>query len=164
MKPKLTLLLIILLSLSLPACKKDNSPSATIIGKWYVAKMEIKQTSVTESLKDTTYTGNNFNTNDNFQFNKDGTALSSASAYFSIDGISHPMVEDAVNGIGINFTYNISGTVLVLNSTLMHPTPCCSAVGPLTETVILLNAKTLVLQNVQKNTDFDVTTTTYYTK
>src|ERR1700733_7524181 len=87
MKATYSLITIATLTLCLFACKKNNTPNASIVGKWYVNKEEIKEvTGGVSKVLDTTYSGNAFTTADYFQFNSDGTASLSTSGDFEVYG------------------------------------------------------------------------------
>jgi hypothetical protein len=169
MKVKYSLLVIIGLMPCLYTCNKDTSGSiqGSIVGKWYVNKEEIKEiTGGISKVLDTTYTGTAFNTNDYFQFNSDGTASLSSSGDFEIygkttgtDGSGNP-----INGTNM-FDYHISGSILSLTSTFLHPTTCCGAIVPVTDTILHLDANTLILRSsTGSNSLPEITTDTYYTR
>ncbi len=157
------------LLLCLSACKKDitdNVLNGSIVGKWFVNKLTIQQKAINNgSAADTTYTGTAFNTHDYFQFNSDSTASVSSSGIFSISGkgISTDGTGTPVYGTN-QYTYRISGSILTLASTFIHPTPCCGLAGPDTETIIQLDANNLVLQDTANTGTYIITTDTYYTR
>jgi len=168
MKVKYLLLIITGLMIGLSACKKDNkgSEQAAIVGQWFVNKLTIQQQTIsTGAVTDTTYNSTAFNTYDYFQFNNDGTASVSSSGIFDINGKG-----TATNGAGDpvygtnQYKYNISGSELILTSTLLHPTTCCGLDGPATEIITQLDALTLVLRTISINTSYKTITDTYYTK
>ena len=167
MKVKYLLLIITGLMIGLSACKKDNkgSEQAAIVGQWFVNKLTIQQQTIsTGAVTDTTYNSTAFNTYDYFQFNNDGTASVSFSGIFGINGKG-----TATNGAGDpvygtnQYKYNISGSELILTSTFIHPTICCGLDGPVTETIIQLDALNLVLRTISINTSYKTITDTYYT-
>lgn len=153
------------LILCLFACKKDNTLNASIVGKWYVNKEEIKEvTGGVSKVLDTTYSGNAFTTADYFQFNSDGTASLSTSGDFEVYGKA-----TATDGAGNiidgkdAFTYSVSGSLLTLTSTFFHPTPNSVVSAPATDTIVLLDANNLILQStIGQNSLPEITYITYY--
>jgi hypothetical protein len=157
------------LLLCISACKKDitsNVLNGSIVGKWFVNKLTIQQKTINGStVADTTYTGTAFNTHDYFQFNSDSTASVSSSGIFNVSGKGTATDGTGTPVYGTNqYKYSISGSLLILTSTFLHPTPCCGATGPDTETIIQLDANNLVLQDMANTGTYIITTDTYYTR
>jgi hypothetical protein len=170
MKTKYAFIVLTGLLFGLSACKKGdlvNPPSGSIVGKWFVQKEEIKEISggVAKAL-DTVYNASAFTTHDYFQFNQDGTAVVSTSGDFTISGEAtfSNGAGDVIYG-GNTYTYTVSGSLLTLTSTFLHPTPNLTPTGPETDTILLLNGSNLILeQSTGSGSSPEVTTITYYTK
>jgi hypothetical protein len=157
------------LLLCFSACKKnltDNLVNGSIVGKWFVNKLTIQQKAINNgAVADTTYIGTALNTHDYFQFNSDSTASVSSSGIFSVSGKGTATDGTGAPIYGTNqYTYRIAGSLLILTSTFLHPTPCCGATGPDTETIIQLDANNLVLQDTDNTGTYIITTNTYYTR
>ncbi|BAU53022.1 hypothetical protein [Mucilaginibacter gotjawali] len=168
MKTKLLLILIAGLQLCLFSCKKDFSASnsGSIIGKWYVNKEEVtaEYGGLNQKL-DTIYNNVSFNSNDFFQFSSRDSALVSSSGDFEVNGkaVFTDGAGTVINGIN-KFTYNVSGTVLTLSSTFLHPATNSTNPGPVTETIELLDTKNMVLFYTLQGAGATFTYRTYYTK
>ncbi len=157
------------LLLCLTACKKnDNIINAQLVGKWNVNKIVIHIVSSASSLgavHDTTYSGSAFNASDYMQFNSNYTASLSTSGDFSYSGKA-TFTDGAGNpGIGGNtYIYSVSGNLITLKSTLLVPGANNFVDEPLIDTIVALDANTLILKNSMSYTDITLTTETYYTR
>ncbi|WP_295677389.1 hypothetical protein [uncultured Mucilaginibacter sp.] len=168
MKTKLLLLMLAGLQLCLFSCKKDlsTSNSTSIVGKWYVNKEEVTAEYGGLSQKlDTIYNSASFNSNDFFQFSSRDSASVSSSGDFEVNGkaVFTDGAGTVINGIN-KFTYTVSGTVLTLTSTFLHPTANSTNPGPFTKTIELLDTNNLVLFYTIQAAGATFTYRTVYTK
>jgi hypothetical protein len=166
------LLVLICLMLCLSACKKANVEVAVnpsdIVGKWYENKLNVsKQLISGGAVTDTTYLSNSFTTADYFQFNSDSTAIiSSSGGVLILNDFVFEVFGGGVNGGQLYFqSYTLKNSTLTLRVAPIPTASNGSQPGPISETILQLDANNLVIQGAQDTSkNYKVTTVTYYKK
>ena len=158
------------LVLSLCACKKDlnGNNNGAIVGKWYENKLSIKQQTLSSGVIDSiTFTGNDFNTSDYFQFKSDSTAvLSNDGTIFNVTGKYEPLTANSIAGGQLYYRwYKVNGPSLSLQVGFIPTCLGCPQPGPSTQNIVKLDANNLVLRAVIDTSNvYKVTTETWYTR
>ena len=171
MKNKYLWLLASLMA-GLSACKVDDSnlQNGSIIGKWRVTKLDLRQATGANTSVDTIFTGDALTPADYFQFNSDNTAVISKSGDFSINGKRIITNDNIIPDWLTHYTYTTQDTVLTLTLTDAIPNPAASGIPvPRMETIVHVDAENLVMHldyipHSASTYPNGLTTTAYFTR